>query len=170
MEKKYFLSSINDENFCDIWHIMETCFASNELRTYDSQLAINRFDNYNTIAVSSDKEVVAFATWWEFGWCTFLEYIAVIECHRNKGIGTYIMKKIMQKEQLMVLEVNKKNLYNFHYYKSLGFCVNCYNYKAIPLKTEYKKVPNYYLMSYPRPFSQNEFDQFIGELSKSRYN
>ena len=158
-----------DESFDSFWKLLCNNFSKSQLRTYHRQKIICNMSNYKISVIKQNSDIVAFASWWDFDWCIFLEYISVIEKYRNKGIGSTVLKEILCCNELLILECLENDIELLTFYKKRGFVVNNVDYTPIKLNID-NDTDKYLILSYKRQLSDYEYNKFLNEIHNPKYN
>lgn len=158
-----------DETFDLYWDLLCNNFSKSQLRTYHRQKIICNMSNYKISFIKQNSDIVAFASWWDFDWCIFLEYISVIEKYRNKGIGSTVLKEILCCNELLILECLEDDIELLTFYKKRGFVVNNVDYTPIKLNID-NDTDKYLILSYKRKLSDYEYNKFLNEIHNPKYN
>lgn len=162
--------STNKLDFDSLWSLMDQCFQSDYMRTYEGQKSLLQTENYNVNVIKDNDTLIAFMAWWDFSWCNFIEYIGVCPEYRCQGLARTLLTSILQNNKLTILEIDDKNKNAYTLYKKEGFYINSFDYSPIALKPGgcyYQKLK---LMSFPRKLTEDEYKRFITELHKPVYN
>ncbi|MFZ4402016.1 MAG: GNAT family N-acetyltransferase [Bacteroidales bacterium] len=106
--------------------IYESAFPSNERRVFKEVKNMLADKRFNFSVITFEDSVVGIITLWDFVNFVYIEHFAITEAFRNNGLGTYVMKKILQDEaRQIVLEVdlpeNELSLKRIQFYKRFGF-------------------------------------------------
>lgn len=80
-----------------------------------------QLSNYKIIKI--DNEIIGSLLVEKYQDGVLLDEIYIEKLHRNKGIGTNIIKEIIKNNQKVYLWVYKENIKAFNLYKKLGFRV-----------------------------------------------
>ena len=149
-------------DFDDVFSLMQKSFPKNEYRSYENQKKLLENKYYKIIPYfGSNSELLAFAAIWEFAFFKFVEHIAVSKKCRGMGIGSKIMRDIIEKSDADVIleieppidETSKKRL---HFYEKLGFKCNDFQYFQLPLNKNDKPMP-LKILSYPQAINEEKF-------------
>lgn len=149
-------------NFNAVFSLMQRSFPKNEYRSYENQKKLLENKHYKIIPYfGGDNELLGFAAVWEFEFFKFVEHIAVSEKCRGMGIGSKIMRDIIEKSDVDIIleieppndEMSKKRL---HFYEKLGFKCNDFGYFQLPLNKNDKPIP-LKILSYPQAINEEKF-------------
>ena len=148
--------------FDDVFSLMQKSFPKNEYRTYENQKKLLKSKYYKIVPYfGNEKELLAFAAVWEFESFKFVEHIAVSEKCRGMGIGSKIMRDIIEKSDTdIILEIEPPNdeisTKRLRFYEKLGFKSNDYAYLQLPLNKNDKPIP-LKILSYPQALGEQKF-------------
>ncbi|MDO4199988.1 MAG: GNAT family N-acetyltransferase [Clostridia bacterium] len=149
-------------NFDDVFSLMQKSFPKNEYRTYENQKKLLTNKYYKIIPYfGNENEFLAFAAVWEFESFKFVEHIAVSEKCRGMGIGSKIMRDIIEKSDTdIILEIEPPNdetsIRRLRFYEKLGFKCNEYQYFQLPLNNSDMPTP-LKILSYPKTINEEQF-------------
>lgn len=151
-------------NFDDVFSLMQKSFPKNEYRSYEGQKRLLENPHYKIIPYfGGDNELLAFAGVWEFDFFKFVEHIAVSEKCRGMGIGSKIMRDIIEKSDVDIIleieppvdEITTKRL---RFYEKLGFKYNDFEYFQLPLNKNDRPIP-LKILSYPQTLDAQKFEK-----------
>lgn len=151
-------------SFDDVFSLMQKSFPKNEYRTYENQKKLLSNKYYKIIPYfGAENEFLAFAAIWEFDSFTFVEHIAVSEKCRGMGIGSKIMRDIINHSETdIILEIEPPNdeisVKRLGFYEKLGFKSNDYPYLQLPLNKNDKPLPLKILI-YPQKLDEQKFKE-----------
>lgn len=151
-------------SFDDVFSLMQKSFPKNEYRTYENQKKLLGNKYYKIIPYfGNGNELLAFAAIWEFDSFTFVEHIAVSEKCRGMGIGSKIMRDIIEKSNTdIILEIEPPtdgiSTKRLRFYERLGFKCNDYPYLQLPLNENDKPIP-LKILSYPQTIDEQKFKE-----------
>jgi ribosomal protein S18 acetylase RimI-like enzyme len=158
------LKVLHDEQFDEIFQIIEQSFPIDEYRPYESQRALLSQPHYRIFAYEKDRELAGFLATWEGPEFIFIEHFAVKERFRNGGLGSKLLQDFLkQQTKPVVLEIElpegelEKRRANF--YKRNGFNLNPWSYVQPALAKGQSPVP-LVIMSYPEPLQDQQFQSF----------
>lgn len=163
------------ERYDEVYKIMEDNFPPDERRSYDGQKALMDEDNYCVYTVEDDGKIIAFFAVWFLDGFVFAEHLAVDKKYHNCGIGTKLIKKVLDSIDIpMVLEIELENSSDIAkrragFYRRLGFNVNCYEYEQ-PSFGEGKSAIPMHLVSYPNALDEEEFMKYKKAIFKEIYH
>lgn len=155
------LRELKTENFDKVFEIMDESFPINEYRPYEEQKALLDNPLYKIYTFSDRGEVQAFLCIWEFDLVTYVEHFAVNPAHRNKGIGSKMLRELIQRSEKMIcLEVeppaDKRKARRIDFYRRNGFFLNDYPYIQPPISKGRSSVP-LYIMTMGRKINEKEY-------------
>ena len=169
-ELQFYSCHINNIEFDLLWDLMLQCFQSDCMRTYEGQKRLLAIGNYNINVIKDKNMLIAFMAWWNFSWCTFIEYIGVRPEYRGQSLAETLLTSILHENKLTILEVDNENVKAYMLYSKEGFYVNSFDYSPMDLRHGIRCRHKLKLMSFPRKLTEDEYRQFIIELHKPQYN
>lgn len=164
-----------NEQFDEVYTIMQASFPDIELRTYNGQKKLLSHPNYRLVTeTDGGSQTVAFMAVWEFPEFRFVEHFAVAQAARGGGMGGKLMTRyIGEGAGPVLLEVEPPDTAlaqrRIHFYERLGFHLNPYEYMQPPLKEGMPDLP-LKIMSYPGPLTKDEFGQYQKVLYREVYS
>ena len=98
---------IDNSRFDEAYGILDSSFPADELKTYPRLLSDFIFGGMKVFALGSEEETSCVLTVWEFEDFVFIENFAVRAEMRNRGLGSELIKSILQKfaPKTVLLEV-----------------------------------------------------------------
>jgi N-acetylglutamate synthase-like GNAT family acetyltransferase len=151
------------KKFDKIFDLMKTSFPENEYRTYENQKKLLDKKEYKIITKEDEKgETIAFLSLWSALEFDFIEHFAVSPMCRGGGVGSEMMKNLMQNtNKPIILEIeiphDEMSIKRLHFYERLGFKLNEHEYYQLPLRKNAKPL-KMNLMSYPEKLSRERFE------------
>lgn len=137
-----------ENEFDQIFAIMESSFPPDERRTYDAQRALLDNPKYTIYVLpdSPNRNIKAFITVWHFEDFAYIEHFAVNPAFRNEGLGSNILHEINDllmcqlclEVELPETDYAKRRI---AFYKRNGFFVNDYPYIQPPYSKDKKPLP-----------------------------
>ena len=83
-------------------------FPPNEYRSLDEQREfVERRNNFHMNIICTATEPVGIISYWQFDTFTYVEHFAILPTLRNCGYGAETIKKLIEQEKSIVLEVEK---------------------------------------------------------------
>lgn len=161
------LKSISDNYFQEAWKLYEDSFPSEERRPLNNQSKVLQNDNYYFDVLIDKNQFIGFILWWDFETHKYIDHFATAIEQRNKGIGTLILNKFIDRDnKTIILEVelptSNINERRIKFYERVGFKINEHYYE-IPPVAEDKSPLQLLLMSYPNQISKKEVNLFVTE-------
>ncbi|MBB4823076.1 ribosomal protein S18 acetylase RimI-like enzyme [Sporosarcina luteola] len=156
---------IDDREFDQLYALMEASFPNSERRTYAGQKALLEDPHYRLLTRTDDNNrITAFLASWEFTTFRFVEHIAVDPVMRGSGTGGNLMSHYMEestKPVILEVELPDSELAQrrIGFYERLGFHLNPFDYMQPALQEGQTDLP-LYIMSYPRPITEDEFTHY----------
>lgn len=172
--KRIQIKSIEDSLFQEAWSLYITSFPIDERRDIEVQELILKHTDYHFEVVVKGDEFIGFITWWKFDQLRFIEHFATLDVHRGKGYGKLILNELLsESDELTILEVelpnSELNQRRIKFYERLGFILNPYEYKQLPLRKEGVEV-NLLVMSYPITLKESLLSEFEKEFKLKCYD
>lgn len=166
------IKSIEDKDFLQVKKFFDVSFPYSERKDADEIMDDIKDDRYYLYAVSlkENEDPIAILAYWKLNNCIYGEYLAVNPELRNSGIGKEILTELKKHiDAPMILEIEKPvdniTIRRKGFYERNGFVLNshkhyqpAYHKDCAPLEMN--------VMTYPRKFSADEYDQFYKELQE----
>ena len=175
------LRSINVDNFDEFYEYLSIHFPSDERKIKEKELEEISNLMFKPNFIYLDNVLVGYICCWEFSTFCFIEHFAILEEHRNKGIGTDFLKYFIGKsKKYVVLEVERPKLdllpdesdlayRRIKFYERIGFNVNNFDYQQPSYGLGLNPLPMY-LCSYPKPLIESEYDVITCVIYHYVYN
>lgn len=142
------IRNIGRESFDAVYDIMEKSFPDDEYRPYEEQRELLLRPEYNIYVVddSTEGDIKAFITVWEFEDFAFVDHFAVNPAYRNGGIGSAVleaMRGMIKKQICLEVELPECDMARrrIDFYTRNGFVLNEYPYMLPPISAGKKDVP-----------------------------
>ncbi len=167
-------SRISKTEFDKVFGLMQKSFPESEYRPYEKQLKLLEMEEYKIYSKHSENgELIAFIALWNFPEFVFIEHLAVSPLCRGMGVGTKIMKEIIENySKPIVLEIeppkDEITIKRYHFYERLGFNICNYEYYQKPLRKGQNPL-RLNLMSYPIKLDEQTFDTIKKYLQNRTY-
>lgn len=169
------LRLIQEQEFEDVFAIMDTSFPIDEHRPYDEQKALLG-DSFYRIYVIDDEnsgKIKSFAAIWKFENFVYIEHLATSAEYRNCGLGGVMLNdlrelfdcKICLEVELPTTDITKRRI---AFYERNGFYLNSYAYVQPPISAGRKEI-DLLIMSSDGKISKEEFDEVKNTLYKYVY-
>lgn len=167
------LKTFKEEQFDELYELMEASFPKDEYRPYPLQRALLTNPLYRLYVHEEKDELVAFFATWEGPEYIFLEHFAVKESFRNHGLGSKLLQDFLkQQEKPTVIEieppVGEMERRRAQFYMRNGFHLTPWGYHMPALAHGQNEVP-LVLMSYPNPLTEQDFHVFKDWIFKNVY-
>ncbi len=172
MEKE--LTRLTEEDFDEIYNIMEYSFPADERRGYEGQKALFCDKSYRVYALKNQiGDLIAFITVYEFEKFTFAEHFAVAKEYRNCGIGSEVLSLLKNRVKSPIcLEVELPETdmakRRIEFYKRNGFYYNEYDYIQPAYSKDKSPVP-LKIMTTEREITEAEFESMRDVLYSRVY-
>lgn len=141
------LRKMADKEFDKVYSIIGESFPGDEYRPYTEQKALLENPKYTVYVWPEDNgdEIGAFIAVWQFEGFAFIEHFAVAPSCRNKGLGSLILKEIMDMLSCPIcLEVEPADTEfakrRIEFYERNGFFLNDYPYSQPPISKGKKEI------------------------------
>lgn len=159
------LQQVTSSELPQIYRIMKASFPDDEYRPYEEQLALFQnpeYQIYGMSALDQPDQLAGFLAVWEFETFTFLEHFAVDPVLRNGGVGSAMLKELVEKSAKPVcleVELPEDELARRRvgFYERNGFVFHHYPYMQPPISKGKSPVP-LRIMAYGRELTRQEFD------------
>lgn len=157
------------EKWDKIWTLYEESFPEIERRSLNMQKKVIKDTNYYCIGIWEKEVLAAVLMYWKMKDGCFIEHFAVSPELRGKKYGSSILKEICRREKKIILEIeppeDKMTIKRFCFYEREGFLPVFYEHYQTPFRKEDKRLP-LRLLSYPKPVSKQEYEEFESFLNK----
>ncbi len=168
------LKIISQNDFDEFYQILKENFPNTEYRSYDEQKKLFLNKLYHAYGFYLENQLVATVALWDLNNFSYIEHLAVSTKHKNKGLGTKILKECIQmKDNTVILEVEPAiddiTTRRISFYERNGFALNYHAYKMPPLNNNSLWL-DLHIMSYPNELTSDEFATVQKELYKKVYN
>lgn len=168
------LTILKEEQFENLYQLIENSFPSDEYRPYQTQRALLSHPHYQIYVYEKDHELGAFFATWNGPNFIFLEHFAVKESFRNGGLGSKLLQEFFKQQTKPVVveieppegEIEKRRV---SFYERNGFSLSQWGYVQPPLAKGQNPV-SLVLMSYPKPFHEQEYQSFKNWVFKHVYS
>ncbi len=154
-----------------IYAAMQENFVSDELRDYESALAVLDDERYGVYRITEDGSEVGFICLWSLGEVTFVEHFVIYSDYRGKGVGGRAIDFVCEKFGKVILEVEKPEdeikRRRIAFYERHGFTVNPQPYSQPAYRSDSERVPMR-LMSFP--CALEDFDGTVKRLYDAVYH
>ena len=148
-------------------------FPPDERRNWQQLLKLISHPEHLIYQIYSEKQFVGFVTIWHFSGFKYIEHFAIHQAERNKGLGSEVIRQILQHESKpVILETeepsNGEARKRIRFYERLGFQLNSGIYYQPPYSDD-KKAVKMLLMSYPQKLQQPEFEKIKNQIHQKVY-
>lgn len=156
------LEKLTEQDFSQVWSIMERSFPQEEHRAYTGQERLLDNSYYQLYGYKKEGTIAAFFAVWQFEKFLFIEHFAVSEACRNSGIGAEILQQLLQMIHMpTVLEVELPEgelpRRRIGFYERNGFVWNDYDYIQPPMEEGKPEIP-LRIMSYPTVLEPEQYE------------
>lgn len=127
------LRKLKEEEFNSLYKLMQDSFPPSEVRTYEGELSLFKYPNYQVLVAESEGIIQAFIAEWIFKDFHYVEHFAVNPNYRGKGFGSNILQTYMAKiKHPIVIEVEAINTLEakrrITFYERLGYKLSDIHY------------------------------------------
>ena len=170
------LTKLSEEEFEQVYRIMEASFPPDEHRPYEEQQKLLDNPNYQIYVAKEDDnflEIQGFMAVWQFESLSFIEHFAVDSKYRNTGLGSRMLQEIMEHQTgLICLEVelpdNDMAKRRIQFYKKNGLYYNDYPYMQPAISKGRNPIP-LRIMTSGGVVSQSEYQEIKDILYREVY-
>ena len=146
------IKRIFENDFEQIFEIMENSFPLEEFRTKEEQFSLFLNKNYKIYGYLEEDKLLSFAAIWELDDITFIEHLATNPKHRGRGIGKEILLKIIAESNgIVCLEVEPPidniTRRRISFYERCGMHMNDYPYMQPSISEGRDPVPLFIMTS-----------------------
>lgn len=162
------------EDFDSMFELMTQAFPPSERRSREDAFHLMAHNPcYRVIGSKDESGVSAFLAYWQFDECVFIDHLAVHERLRGKGIGSLLLQSFLKDvKSIVVLEVeppeDETARKRIRFYERLGFHLNDFPYIQPSMQAGQPEIP-LFIMSYPEPVSQSDFEAMRKRIFKNCY-
>lgn len=148
-----------------VWRLYVDSFPEWERRRISSHSRASEDDDFHTYISIENGNLQGLVFYWEHDSVIYVEHLAVNPLMRGKGIGSQIIKGLMEEnpESTFILEIDPPlddiSKRRSTFYERLGFIANDFDY-IHPSYTKNGKPHELRIMSYPKALSNEEFERF----------
>lgn len=142
------INKLQFEDYDSVYEILEKSFPITERRPYEKQLELLEEPLYQIYVLKDEGEdlVKGFMAVWEFEEYTFLEHFAVNSACRNGGLGSVMIRELLElSENPVFLEVELPDtelaVRRIGFYERNGFFYNAYPYMQPALTQGCEPIP-----------------------------
>lgn len=126
--------------------IYENSFPPDERRLFKNVVSLLNDTRFSLSAIMFENEVMGMLSLWDFTSFVYIEHFAISEEFRNNGLGSYVLKKLIQDEnRQIVLEVelpeDTLSLKRVKFYERFGFSICHELYTQPPYEQNKASVP-----------------------------
>lgn len=164
---------MDDPLYAAFQELYESSFPDYQRRgAADQALAFDQ-PAYRLDAWLTDGEFAALMSWWNFPDARYVEHLAVSPAKRSSGIGRQMLQVWLPlAETPVVLEidpvVDELTRRRRAFYQRVGFVENNIKH-SVPSLVEREVMTPGELLSWPRPFSQAEYNRLQAHLEASAF-
>ena len=157
----FLIRPIKEEEFDEVYALMEQSFPTEEYRGRDRQLQLTRQKCYRLWCYRQGERIVGFAAVWSLEDFWFVEHLAVAPSLRGQGIGGQLLDALLEMSPgKLCLEVELPNTpiarRRIDFYRRHGFYLNSYAYRQPSISAGKPSLP-LLIMSYPCAMTREEF-------------
>lgn len=157
----------------DLKQIYLDSFPDNERREWNEMQHLLLNHLFTVCKITHNNLLIGFITFWKWTDLLFIEHFALNETARGKGIGTIILKQLLEQHPSTVIAEVEEPLTEqanrrIAFYQRLGFDLCQQEYYQPPYISGFDKV-KMYIMSYPAKLTNREFTVFRNRIYKEVY-
>jgi ribosomal protein S18 acetylase RimI-like enzyme len=158
----------------DLEQIYTDSFPADERREWPELKELLNHPNFSLKKVLNNRELVGLISFWNLPGFVFIEHFAIRESARGKGIGTQVLKQVIEdKSTKVVVEVEEPITESarrrIEFYERLGFSVCEGIYYQPPYSSDKNKV-KMLLMSFPNRLTPSDFETIKILIYRNVYN
>lgn len=163
------LYKMREEEFATVYKIMSESFPVDERRTFDEQIGLLTNPLFEILVWKDGDfgDVKGFISTYRLEGICFVEHFAVSEKYRNEGIGRSVLKKLLEEQEKVCLEVEppetEQARRRIEFYRRNGFYTNEYPYIQPPISKGTKPIP-LIIMTTGGVIDEREFLRIKNEL------
>lgn len=167
------LYPIKEEEFEQVYPLLEMSFPLNEIRSFEAQKNLLRRKEYQILGYKQNSVIIGVVGIWDLGKFIFIEHFLVDPRLRSQGIGRKIINRIQesfQKTILLEVELPKETLAKrrIRFYERQGFTLSSFGYRQPGYRVG-DMGPDLLLMSYPNPLMEENFIAYKQEIFNKVY-
>jgi GNAT superfamily N-acetyltransferase len=167
------IEQLNFNDFDKIYEIMEKSFPLTEFRLKHEQAELFHNKYYRIFGIKENEIITSIAAVWCFEDFVFIEHLATLPEHRNKGLGAQILNKILNTtDKLVCLEVeppeDELTRKRVAFYKRNGMFFNSYPYIQPSISSGRAPIP-LYIMTSKSQIDEKTFEKIKSVLYKQVY-
>ncbi len=169
------LKELNIKYFDEIYEILFSSFPTDEIRPYQEQRELFKNTKFKVLSLADDDgKIKAFITVYILDTMIFAEHFAVREEYRNRGLGSILLKELLNMTDKMICleaeppdtDIAKRRI---EFYKRNGFFLNDHSYIQPPLSKGQGSV-KLKLMTTKKPLTPTEFDKVSTAIYEQIYH
>lgn len=162
------------EHIDSLKNIYHDSFPADERRDWHQILELTQHPHFNLYSIINNNSPAGLITVWRWPELTFIEHFAINETLQGKGIGSEVLRQLIQVTTTRIVLETEEPLTEsakrrIVFYNRLGFhsCMEKYVQPAYSLD---KKSIKMVLMSHPDQITSSEFIAIRAQLYKEVYN
>lgn len=168
------LTILQEEQFENLYRLMEDSFPANEHRGYLAQRVLLSHPLYQAYVYENKQEIGALFTTWEGPDFIYLEHFAVKENLRNDGLGSKLLQVFLQQQKkAVIIEIESPKggdqKRRAEFYVRNGFSLSQWGYVQPEIAKGQGPV-SVVLMSYPEPLQEQAYQSFKKWVFKHVYS
>jgi ribosomal protein S18 acetylase RimI-like enzyme len=168
------IEKLKNQDFDQIYYLMEISFPSDEYRTNEEQKALLNNPAYSIYVLYDEvQDIKAFIAVWDFIKFAFIEHFAVHPEHRNGGVGAIMLNELVELlGKTVCLEVEPPDTEiagrRIGFYQRNNFFLNEYPYMQPPISPG-KNAIRLFIMTSGSKVDEETFEQIKGTLYTKVY-
>lgn len=154
-------------SFSRAFALYEKSFPIHEQRTRDKQEGVLSHPEYHYEVITEGDVFVGILLFWEYSGGRYVEHFAIEPGLRGQSYGSRALKALGERGAPIVLEidppVDEVSVRRKHFYEKLGFQENPFPHVHPPYRPGFRGH-DLVVMTYPKAWSQKEYDTFAAYL------
>lgn len=126
--------------------IYENSFPPDERRLFKKVVNLLNDTRFSLSTIMFENEVVGMLSLWDFTNFVYIEHFAISEEFRSNGLGSYVLKKLIQDENRQIvleveLPVDELSFKRIKFYERFGFSICHESYTQPPYDQNKASLP-----------------------------
>lgn len=153
--------------------IYNESFTRDERRNWQELKELLDQPNFNLNKIFCDRKTIGLMTLWKLAGWVFIEHFAIQESMRGKGIGSQVLKQLIERDSTSLIVEVEEPITGFAqrriaFYSRIGFSLCENTYYQPPYSIDKNEV-RMFLMSFPEPLSPVDFDKVKSQIYQVVY-
>lgn len=154
----------NTDKWEKVWNLYESSFPIAERRRLEDHKRAFSNSLFHPLSVWEEEELLAIIFYWEWDNYRYIEYLAVSENMRGKGIGFQIINHMKDSNHTLILEidplVNELSVRRLQFYERAGFTLTPYRFLHLPYRLN-GTTQELLILSYPDMITKTQHNDFL---------